>query len=74
MIFYFFIVLSLALDAQMHAGNRLASRLGNVPATLLTVFQTFTARHLTTGTSDRVLDGGINLILHCAVFCKSTSH
>jgi hypothetical protein len=74
MIYYFFIVLSLALDTQMHAGNSLASRLGNVPATLFTVFQTFTARQLTTGTTDRVLEGGINLILYCAVFRKSTSH
>jgi hypothetical protein len=74
MIYYFLIVLSLALDTQMHAGNSLASRLGNVPATLFTVLQTFTARQLTTGTTDRVLEGGINLILYCAVFRKSTSH
>jgi hypothetical protein len=74
MIYYFFIVLSLALDAQTHAGNSLTSRMGNALATLFTVFQTFTARQLTTGTTDRVLDGGINLFLYCAVFRKSTSH
>ena len=74
MIYYFFIVLSLALDAQTHAGNSLTSRLGNALATLFTVFQTFTARQLTAGTTDRVLDGGINLFLYCAVFRKSTSH
>jgi hypothetical protein len=74
MIYYFFIVLSLALDAQTYAGNSLASRLGNTPATLLTVFQTFTARQLTTGMTDRILYGGINLFLYCAVFRKSTSH
>ncbi len=74
MIYYFFIVLSLALDAQTHAGNNLTSRLGNALATLFTVLQTFTAWQLTTGTTDRVLDGGINLILYCAVFRKSTSH
>lgn len=73
-IYYFFIVLGLALDAQTHAGNSLTSRLGNAPATLFTLFQTFTARQLTTGTTDRVLDGGIDLILYCAVFRKSTSH
>jgi hypothetical protein len=74
MIYYFFIVLGLALDAQTHAGNSLASRLGNAVMTLFTVFQTVTARQLITGTTDRVLDGGINLFLHCAVFRKSTSH
>jgi hypothetical protein len=74
MIYYFFIVLSLALDAQTYAGNSLTSRLGNAFITLLTVFQTFTSRQLTTGTSDRVLDGGINLFMYCAVFRKSTSH
>jgi hypothetical protein len=74
MIYYFFIVLGLALDTQTHAGNSLASRLGNGLATLFTVFQTFTARQFTTGTTDRVLDGGINLFLYCAVFRKTTSH
>jgi hypothetical protein len=74
MIYYLFIVLGLALDAQTHAGNSFASRLGNGLATLFTVFQTFTARQLTAGTTDRVLEGGINLILYCAVFRKSTSH
>ncbi len=74
MIYYFFVVLSLALDAQTYAGNGLTSRFGNALATLFTVFQTFTSRQLTTGTSDRVLDGGINLFMYCAVFRKSTSH
>ncbi len=74
MIYYFFIVLGLALDAQTYAGNSLTSRLGNVFATLFTVLQTFTARQLTTGMTDRVLDGGVNLVLYCAVFRKSTSH
>jgi len=74
MTYYFFIVLSLALDAQAHAGNSLTSRLGKALATLFTVFQTFTVRQLTTGTIDRVLDGGINLFLYCAVFRKPTSH
>ena len=74
MIYYFFIVLSLALDAQTHAGNSLTSRLGNAFMTLFTVFQTFTARQLMAGTTNRVLDRGINLFLHCAVFRESTSH
>ncbi len=74
MIYYFFIVLSLALDAQTHTGNSRTSRLGDALATLFTVFQTFTVRQLTTGTTDRVLDGGINLFLYCAVFRKTTSH
>ena len=74
MIYYFFIVLSLALDAQTHAGNSLTSRLRNAFMTLFTVFQTLTARQLMAGTTDRVLDGGINLFLHCAVFRESTSH
>ena len=74
MIYYFFIVLSLALDAQTHTGNSRTSRLGNAFTTLFTVFQTFTVRQLTTGTTDRVLDGGINLFLYCAVFRKTTSH
>ena len=74
MIYYFFIVLSLALDAQTHTGNSRTSRLGDALATLFTVFQTFAVRQLTTGTTDRVLDGGINLFLYCAVFRKTTSH
>ncbi len=74
MIYYFFIVLSLALDAQTYAGNSLPSRLGNAFITLFAVFQAFTARQLTTGMTDRVLYGGINLFMYCAVFRKSTSH
>ncbi len=74
MIYYFFIVLGLAPDAQTHAGNSLTSRLGNACVTFFTVFQTFTARQLTAGTTDRVLDGGINLFLYCAIFRKTTSH
>ncbi len=74
MIYYFFIVLGLALDAQTHAGTSLTSRFGNAVMTLFTAFQTVTARQLIAGTTDRVLDGGINLFLYCAVFRKSTSH
>src|SRR3954466_1287336 len=64
----------LASEAQSHARNGLAPRLRDLRSALGAGFQRRPARQLALGTLDRVLDGGIDLILHRPFFRPARGH
>ena len=68
------ILFRLAGDTQAHAWNSFATGWGNRFATFFAVTQAIATRQLVTGALDRILDACIDLILYCAVFCKTASH
>jgi hypothetical protein len=70
----FLISCRLTIDTQAHARNSLAAGGGDGGITFFAVLQALTAWQMVTRAIDSVLDWCIDLILHCAVFCKSVSH
>jgi hypothetical protein len=64
----------LAGDAQAHARQRLAPRLGDGGVAFFAMGQPRPLRQLTAGALDRVRDGGVDLVLYGAVACPTCSH
>src|SRR5690606_8943382 len=64
----------LALHAQAYAGHGLAPRLGDPGVALLAVLQPGTLWNLAAHALDRVLDGRVDLVLHCAIACPTGCH
>src|SRR5688572_368856 len=64
----------LAGDAQAHTGDGLASRFGNLRTAFLAMRQARSLRQLAANALDRVLDGGVDLVLHGAVACPASCH
>src|SRR5690606_4061507 len=64
----------LARHAQAHAGHGLAPRLGDRRVAFLAVRQARTLRQAAARALDRVLDGRVDLVLHCGVARPSGCH
>ncbi len=72
--FHLGILFRLAGDTQAHAGDGLAAGIGNGFVTFLAVSQAFARWQPVTYALDRILDGCIDLVLNCPVFCESAGH
>jgi len=68
------IVLRLAGDTETNTRDCLAAGLGNRLVTFFAVTKAFPTRNLVASPTNRILDGCIDLILYCPVFCESASH
>jgi hypothetical protein len=68
------VLLGLALNAQAHPGHRFAACLGNLGATGLATLQAFTPGQSLSRTTDRIIDGRVNLVLHRTVAGKAAGH
>lgn len=68
------VVLALARDTQAHAGHGTAPCFGNCDIAFFTVFEALATWQAGTGSRDSILDGCVDLVLHCTVFCETASH
>lgn len=68
------IVLGLAVDAQAHAGNRPAPRLGDRRVALFAMGQALATGQLAARTSDGILDRAVDLFLHRTVVRPPAGH
>ncbi len=64
----------LAGNAQAHAGDGLAPRLGNLRVALFAALEAGALGQLVAHALDAVLDGGIDLVLHGAVAGPTRGH
>src|SRR4051812_30127166 len=64
----------LAGDAQPHARQRRAARLGNLRAAFLAMFEAWPRRQIAAGALDGVLDAGLDLLLYRAFMCPARGH
>src|SRR5690606_23153750 len=72
--FFLFVAFRLAVDAQAHAGDGLATRFGDRRVTLLAVREAFTRGKVTARTLDRVVHRRVDLFAYCVVLCPATCH
>jgi hypothetical protein len=70
----FFIKFFLAPNTQTHAGYRLATGFGDRCTTFFTPGQALTTRQTTAGALHGILNGRVDLILHCTVAAPTTCH
>ena len=70
----FLVVFGLTLNTEPNAGHRFAPGLRNVVAAFLAMLKALALRQARTHAFDGILDGCVDLVLHCAVFCESPRH
>jgi hypothetical protein len=64
----------LAGKAQSNARHRILAGLRNLGPALGAVTQRRSLRHAALRKADRILDGCVNLLLHCTLFCPTCRH